>query len=215
MNSTFEILSNLLIAVVLLGFIAILSAVAGVGIGRAFTLESVFEEIRESIRFKRLFFVDAVTRSVEYLDGDTVKSVENFVDVTTRKGEILSFTEKEYWEKYHVDNRRIDIPRRKAFFLMKLGDMLLCPWCLSAQCAMWLALASVLATGMIVLSNTTVWFVYAILGLGLISFITVSAAASLSFIINDYANKRLDEAGQSSVPPMPHEHTTVQTAQQD
>jgi len=183
-------LANLLLYFSAILVFALIVGMVGYVVGRTFVQEEIFKGTRESNRFKKLFFnpYPPVYKKNFVLDEESNERVETgltlgYIDDSNDFKELdLSLYPGDY-----VDNRRIDIGSRRAFFLMKIGDMLSCPYCLSAEVTLWLA---------IIISVVASMFVGPSLIILLSGVLAGMVGVCYTYWFNDFLNKRNSESNR-------------------
>ena len=181
MNDIINLLTSIIILIILSG--AILGAI-GYAIGRTFTQEVLFQELRDSKRFNNMFFGPPLRYKKDQLvseseDGTMIEGVIYTLGYLDEKEEFIEVNPDNYPGE-NIDNRRINIGRKRAFIMMKIGEMLLCPWCLSAEIALWLGVGS----GLVLALTLGSWQILAVGALaGLVG-------VCYTYVFNDWLNIR-------------------------
>ena len=179
MNEIINLLILTVILIILGG--AILGAI-GYAFGRTFTQEVLFQELRESKKFNDMFFGPKLKyKHEQIIPEDETMPIEDIYTLgyLNEEDEFIEVNPDNYPGE-NIDNRRIDIGRRRAFLLMKIGEMFSCPWCLSAEIALWLGVI----IGLILSLTLGAWQIFAIGALaGMVG-------VCYTYLFNDWLNLR-------------------------
>ena len=169
---------------------ALITGMIGYVVGRTFVQEEMFKGTQESSRFKKLFFnpFPPVYKKNFIIDEETGQEIEDGVTLGffDEKNEFKELDLSRYPGDY-IDDRRIDVGPRRAFLLMKIGDMLKCPYCLSAEVALWLSVI----ISIIICIFIGSWLI--ILPSGVLAGMV---SVCYTYWFNDFLNKRNSESNR-------------------